>query len=204
MSRPVAANHNALIIIGIALAVGVALWVVGPLVGHPKEDRPKGPAPSRAAIRHALDAGAEKIDPLPSVTTCRELLHIPRPSDLAGDISTARYQEERIAPFETKVWRVEATITQVVVRDDNDYYLILDDGTGMIVAEAPPPEMVEGSVFEKQMRGAREAIEAKLHPTKAPRNPGQKAVVTALGFFGKAKPGANGARLQPIISVEWK
>jgi hypothetical protein len=204
LSRQVSANHNALIIIGIALAVGAALWVVGPLVGHPKEDWPKEPLPSRAAIWLALDAGAKKIDSLPTATTCAELLRIPRPADLADDISTARYQEIRIPPLETKIWRVEATITQVVVRDDNDFYLILDDGAGMVVAELPPPEMVAGSVFGKKMRGAREAIEAKLHPTKAPRNPRQKVVVTALGFFGKAKPGANGARLQPIISVDWK
>ena len=182
----------------------MALWVVGPLVGHPKEDKPKNPLPSRVAIRLALDAGTEDIEPLPSAATCRDLMQITRPGDLANDNTSARYQEMRIPPFETRVWRVEATITQVVVRDDNDFYLILDDGTGMVVAELPPPEMVEGSVFGKRMREARGAIEAKLHPTKAPRNPKQRAVVTALGFFGKAKPGANGARLQPVISVEWK
>jgi hypothetical protein len=164
---------------------------------------------SRVAIKHASDKQSAGISLTPKPTTIEAMLKAVRPDDLAGDISTEAYQFKRAGPFETTNWQVSANITEVVLRSDGDYYLVIEDGRGhRSVVEVPDPKLCADSTKLKEITTARKAIEEKFHPTAQPKKVNVKARVTGLGFFGMArsrdgkKPG-NGARIMPGLKVEW-
>src|SRR5712691_8007841 len=49
----------------------------------------------------------------------------------------------RVSPFETTVWVLNATLTQYKLESDQDYHLILQDAGGLtMIAEIPDPTCV--------------------------------------------------------------
>ena len=164
---------------------------------------------SRLAIKRATDAAAAKISVTPTKTTIEAMLKVVRPDGLAADLSTPEFQEKRAGPFETTLWQVDATITEVVKRADGDFYLVIESPTGArSVVEVPDPALCTGSKKLAEITAARQALEAKFHPTAQPQKVHLKARVTGLGFFGNAKareghPATNGARIMPGLKIDW-
>jgi len=164
---------------------------------------------SRLAVKRATDADSAKIATAPKKTTIEELLKAVRPDDLSADISTEAYQNKRIGPLETTNWQLDALVSEVIKRPDGDFYLVIEDGKGnKSVVEVPDPKLCAGSHKLAEITAARNALEAKFHPTGQPQKVKVKARITGLGFFGFArakdgkKPG-NGARIMPGLKVEW-
>ena len=142
----------------------------------------------------------------PKPTTIAAMARLARPDGLAGDLSTPMYQVRRIAPFETQVWRLDATIKSVVLREDGDFYLVVQDASGArAVVEVPDPAKCKGSALEPRIAATRRVLEARFHPGKAPKDADAKATFEGVGFFGFAKKGGqgakNGARLMPGTGV---
>lgn len=165
---------------------------------------------SRLAIKRATDDGAAKIAATPTPTTVEAMLKVMRPDGLAADLSTPAFQDKRAGPFETTLWQVDATITEVVKRADGDFYLVIEGSSGAkTVVEVPDPALCAGSKKLAEITSARKALEAKFHPTAQPQKVHQKAKVTGFGFFGYAKareghPATNGARIMPGLKIDWQ
>ena len=170
--------------------------------------------PSREPVKHGLDPQASAIVMTAEPTTLAQMVALPRPDGLAGDLSTSSFQSKRVAPFETQVWRVEATIDSIILREDGDFYMVVSDATGAkSVVEVPDPAKCQGSPLEPKIATARKALEAKFHPTKQAKTVNAKATLEGVGFFGFAgvRPGGkpltgakNGARLMPGLGVTFK
>lgn len=176
-----------------------------------KSSVPKtGSKPSRAAVKRGLDDTAQSVAKGAKDITIAELMKLQRPQGLGDDISTAEFQDERIAPLETQVWRLKAHVKSIIKRKDGDYFLTIDDGQGhTTVVEVPDPELCKGSAFEKEITDSRKELEAKFHPTDKAQTVNAEATIEGVGFWGqKPRPGSpnagsNGARLMPGTHIEW-
>ena len=52
----------------------------------------------------------------------------------------------RVAPYETTVWAITATMTQYKLENDSDYHMVLSDGAGhTLIAEIPDPACVSSA-----------------------------------------------------------
>src|SRR5947199_10780943 len=73
----------------------------------------------------------------------------------------------RVSPFETTVWVLNATLTQYKLESDSDYHLILSDASGnTLIAEIPLPACVgSGSPFLSGITNARNQFNARFTPT---------------------------------------
>src|SRR5436305_2686834 len=73
----------------------------------------------------------------------------------------------RVSPFETTVWVLNATLTQYKLESDQDYHLILQDASGLtMIAEIPAPSCVgSGSPFATGVSSARSAFDAMFNAT---------------------------------------
>jgi len=164
---------------------------------------------SRLAIKRATDAAAGKISMTPTKTTIEAMLKVARPDGLAADGSSPEFQEKRAGSFEATLWQVDATITEIVKRADGDFYLVMESPSGArSVVEVPDPALCAGSKKLAEITKAREALEAKFHPSAQPQKVHLKARVTGFGFFGNAKaregrPATNGARIMPGLKIDW-
>ncbi len=166
---------------------------------------------SRLAIKRATDDAAAKADLLhPTATTVEAMLMLARPDDLASDISNPEFQSKRIGSFENTIWTVDAKITEIVLRADGDYYMVIEGASGArTVVEVPDPALCEGSKRLDEIKAVRKALEEKFHPTAQPQKLNMKAKITGFGFFGFArskdgKPASNGARIMPGLKIDFK
>jgi len=161
------------------------------------------------------DAGKINKDQA-SATTIQHLAGVQAP--------TAWPPPDRIAPEETTIWRLDATLTAYKHESDGDYHLVLADGNNTMVVEIPDPTQLDpNSLFKAQIQATRSAFEAKYGKQLAaldemPQQAGASApmivqvsepvTVTGIGFFDFAH-GATGAapnciELHPVLSIAFK
>lgn len=172
-----------------------------------KDPAPKATAPSptkdagatRIDIKHATDPDAKLIDTTPKDITVEELIGMKLPDDMEGGLEN--YGEKRIGEFEKSTYRVTGLLKSVVHRKDGDYYLVMEGKTGAkAVIEVPDPKLAKGSPILSEMQTARDAIEAKYHPTDKPKDINEQATIEGVGFYGwKGKPGAGGHGSAPRL-----
>src|SRR5512146_590888 len=69
----------------------------------------------------------------------------------------------RVAPYETTVWVLDATLTEYKLENDSDYHLVIKDASGnTMIAEIPDPACVgAGSPFAADIQNARAQFDAK-------------------------------------------
>src|SRR5947209_13712465 len=95
----------------------------------------------RSAVKVAADPDAGSIAALSVLpTTIAALQSLPAARPLP--------QNNRLAPVETSVYSVTATLLEYVREGNSDYRLVLSDETGRtIIAEIPSPPCAEGNRF---------------------------------------------------------
>src|SRR5947199_4482630 len=73
----------------------------------------------------------------------------------------------RVSPYETTQWVLNATLTQYKLESDSDYHLILSDGSGnTMIAEIPSPNCVGGgSPFAGGIQNSRNEFDARFTAT---------------------------------------
>lgn len=160
--------------------------------------------PARERVGRGADSMASKIDKTIRRTTIEAMTQLRRPNDLAADGTSPAYQDRRVAPFETSVWKVQARLIRVIHRPDDDIYLVLEDSAGReVVAEAPAPYTTAGTPFEEETTNVYRLLEGLFGLSGVPKEVNREVTVVGVGFFGKAsnRQGAphNGARLMPIL-----
>ncbi len=160
--------------------------------------------PAREKVGRGSDSMASTVDKTIKRTTIEAMTRLRRPNDLAADGTSPAYQDRRVAPFETSVWKVQARLIRVIHRPDDDIYLVLEDSAGReVVAEAPAPYTTAGTPFEVETTNVYRLLERLFGLSGVPKEVNREVTVVGVGFFGKAsnRQGAphNGARLMPIL-----
>jgi hypothetical protein len=113
----------------------------------------------------------------------------------------------RVSPFETTVWVLNATLTQYKLESDSDYHLILSDASGnTLIAEIPLPSCVgSGSPFLSKITSARSAFNARFTPTGSFQTANIPVQITGVGMFdflhGQTGVAPNGIELHPVLSI---
>src|SRR6185369_3025871 len=113
----------------------------------------------------------------------------------------------RISPYETTVWVINATLTQYKLESDSDYHLILSDASGnTMIAEIPLPGCVgSSSPFLSKITSARNAFNAKFTPTGSFKTANIPVQITGVGMFdflhGQTGVAPNGIELHPVLSI---
>ena len=189
-------NSKALLAVTVPLILGGVL--VSSLFGQ-------GERGGRITIKRATDDGATGLGKLaPKKTSIEEILAIVRPDGMRQGQDASRFQTKRVESFETTVWTLEATIKEIIVRPDGDFYMTIEGVTGArTVVEAPDPKLCKDSKLLAQITAVRKILEEKFHPTAQPMKVDVKATLTGVGFFGNASSKSNGARLMPATDVKF-
>jgi hypothetical protein len=99
-------------------------------------------------------------------TTVEELTRAPRPATMANvNVDPPGFLRKRAAPFETTIWRIEATIFVLKLEKDGDYHLALTGPGGkQMVAEIPTPSklFLGDSPWLDNIREARQMVDDRF------------------------------------------
>jgi len=115
----------------------------------------------------------------------------------------------RVAPTETTVFSLGATLTEFKLESDSDYHLVLSDGAGhTMIAEIPDPACVgSGSPFLSSIRTARTTFDARFTATTSFRTANVPVQVRGVGFFdflhGQTGVAPNGIELHAVLGLSF-
>src|SRR6476620_609407 len=113
----------------------------------------------------------------------------------------------RVSPFETTVWVLNATLTQYKLEGDSDYHLVLSDASGnTLIAEIPLPACVgSGSPFLSGITNARTELNARFTPTTSFQTANIPVRIVGVGMFdflhGQTGVAPNGIELHPVLDI---
>jgi hypothetical protein len=115
----------------------------------------------------------------------------------------------RVAPTETTVWVINATITEYKAETDQDYHIVIQDSSGnTMIAEIPAPTCVgAGSPFKTQAANARAQFDAQFNVTSSFQTTSTPVKITGVGMFdflhGQTGVAPNGIELHPVLDVQF-
>jgi len=116
-------------------------------------------------------------------------------------------EDNRVAPVESTVFVLDATLTVYTQEDDSDYHLVLQDTAGnTMITEIPSPSCVgAGSPFAEQIAFARSKFDSVLAATSSSQTANVPVRVTGVGFFdflhGQTGVAPNSIELHPVLDV---
>src|SRR2546421_2974866 len=115
----------------------------------------------------------------------------------------------RVAPFETAVWTVNATLVEYKLEDDSDYHIVIKDDAGnTIITEIPASGCVgSSSPFAGYVANARAKFNAMFTPTASFQFANVPIQITGVGMFdflhGQTGVAPNGIELHPILDISF-
>jgi hypothetical protein len=115
----------------------------------------------------------------------------------------------RVAPYETTVWVLNATLTEFKLENDSDIHLVLQDAGGLtMIAEIPSPGCVgASSPLAAGITNARSQFQAVYTPTTSFQTVNVPVRVTGVGMFdflhGQTGVAPNGIELHPVIDIQF-
>ncbi|HST28124.1 MAG TPA: PPC domain-containing protein [Rudaea sp.] len=113
----------------------------------------------------------------------------------------------RVAPYETTVWVLDATLTEYKLENDSDYHLVIKDASGnTMIAEIPDPACVgAGSPFASDIQNARAQFDAQYTATTSFQTVNIPVQLTGMGMFdflhGQTGVAPNGIELHPVLGI---
>jgi hypothetical protein len=113
----------------------------------------------------------------------------------------------RVSPFETTEWVLNATLTQYKLEGDSDYHLVLSDASGnTMIAEIPLPACVgSGSPFLSGITNARTEFNARFTPTTSFQTANIPVQIKGVGMFdflhGQTGVAPNGIEIHPVLDI---
>jgi hypothetical protein len=133
-------------------------------------------------------------------TTIANLTGLPKPASLPSN--------NRIAPTETTVYSITATLTLYKHETDADYHVVLSDGARTMIVESADLGCVgPGSPLATGIQNARTELDAQLTPTSSFKSANVPVTVTGVGFFdflhGQTGVAPNGIELHPLLDVRF-
>lgn len=113
----------------------------------------------------------------------------------------------RVSPWETTEWVLNATLTLYKLESDSDYHLVLQDANGLtMIVEIPSPSCVgAGSPFLSGITNARNEFNARFTATTSFQTANIPVQVKGVGMFdflhGQTGVAPNGIELHPVLDV---
>src|ERR1041384_6220257 len=175
-----------------------ALWLVALLIVAPSILAQCGV--ERWSVKTGTDADVGLINMSASTaTTIQSLRALTAPATLPSN--------NRVAPTETTIFTLSATLTQYKLESDSDYHLVLSDASGnTMIAEIPSPNCVgAGSPFGPGIQNARSQFDARFTATTSFKTANVPVAVKGVGFFdflhGQTGVAPNGIELHAILDI---
>jgi hypothetical protein len=115
----------------------------------------------------------------------------------------------RVAPTETTVLSLSATLTEFKLESDSDYHLVLSDGAShTMIAEIPDPACVgASSPFLSSIRTARSTFDARFNATTSFQTANVAVQLRGVGFFdflhGQTGVAPNGIELHAVLGISF-
>jgi hypothetical protein len=113
----------------------------------------------------------------------------------------------RVSPWETTQWVLNATLTLYKLESDSDYHLVLQDAGGLtMIVEIPSPSCVgAGSPFLPGIINARNEFNARFTATTSFQTANIPVQIKGVGMFdflhGQTGVAPNGIELHPVLDV---
>src|SRR3954465_5861452 len=113
----------------------------------------------------------------------------------------------RVSPWETTEWVLNATLTLYKLESDSDYHLVLQDAGGLtMIVEIPSPTCVgAGSPFLAGITNARNEFNARFTATTSFQTANIPVQIKGVGMFdflhGQTGVAPNGIELHPVLNV---
>jgi Bacterial Ig domain len=113
----------------------------------------------------------------------------------------------RVAPAETTVWVINATLTLFKLENDSDYHIVIQDASGnTMITEIPSPSCVGStSPFLASIQNARAKFDAQFTATTSFQTANIPVQVVGVGMFdflhGQTGVAPNGIELHPVLDI---
>src|SRR5215467_11154092 len=113
----------------------------------------------------------------------------------------------RVSPWETTEWVLNATLTLYKLESDSDYHLVLQDANGLtMIVEIPSPSCVgAGSPFLAGITNARNEFNARFTATTSFQTANIPVQIKGVGMFdflhGQTGVAPNGIEIHPVLDV---
>ncbi len=113
----------------------------------------------------------------------------------------------RVSPYETTQWVMNATLVEYKLETDSDYHLVIEDASGnTMIAEIPDPACVgAGSPFASGVQNARSVFDAKYNVTTSFQTANIPVQITGVGMFdflhGQTGVAPNGIEIHPVLNI---
>ena len=152
-------------------------------------------------MKTGTDADVAKINLASTTTTSIAFLDgLTQPASLPAN--------NRVAPTETTVFQLQATLVEYKLETDSDFHLVLSDGTHTMIAEIPDPSCVgAGSPLLTGITKARNEFTARFTPTGSFQTANVPVTITGVGFFdflhGQTGVAPNGIELHAVLDVQF-
>jgi hypothetical protein len=154
----------------------------------------------RWSVKTGTDADVSKVNlSSSSSNTILTMRGWPAPNPIPAN--------NRVSPYETTVWVLNATLVEYKLEDDSDYHLVLSDASGnTLIAEIPLPACVgSSSPFLSKITSARTAFNARYTPTGSFQTANIPVQITGVGMFdflhGQTGVAPNGIEIHPVLSI---
>lgn len=154
----------------------------------------------RWSVKTGTDPDAGKVNlNSSSNTTIASMRAIPAPSPIPSN--------NRVAPTETTVWVINATLTEFKLENDSDYHLVISDASGnTMITEIPSPTCVGStSPFLSAIQNARAKFDAQFTATTSFQTVNAPVQIIGVGMFdflhGQTGVAPNGIELHPVLDI---
>src|SRR6266481_3874878 len=113
----------------------------------------------------------------------------------------------RVAPAETTLWVINATLTLFKLESDSDYHLVIQDAAGnTMITEIPAPTCVGStSPFLNSITSARHKFDAMFTATTSFQTANIPVQITGVGMFdfphGQTGAAPNQIELHPVLDI---
>ncbi len=157
-------------------------------------------AVERAPVKTVTDAHAFAVRSLPLPLTIESLHSIPPPRPLPHD--------GRVAPVETTIHSVTATLIAYRLTAQSEIHLVLsDEARRTITAIIPSPSCLGGSRFLSEITNARATFDRRYVATNVFTEVRRAVEVQGVGFFdffqGQRGLAPNGLSLHPVTAIDF-
>ena len=155
----------------------------------------------RWPVKTGTDAGASSVSLIPQSSSISSLSGLPAPPSLPSST--------RVAPTETTVFAVNATLTGYKLESDGDYFVVISDASGKTMdVEIPSPSCVtNSSPWRCFITVACSEFEAKLTATTSFQTANMPVLVKGVGMFdlfhGQTGQAPNGIELHPLLDLQF-
>lgn len=179
------------------LSRAVCLTILGSLLSSPIFGQC---GVERWSVKTGTDPDASKVNlSSTSSTTIATMRSWTAPSPIPAN--------NRVSPYETTQWVLNATLTQYKLESDSDYHLVIQDSSGnTMIAEIPSPNCVgAGSPFGPGITNSRNEFDAKYTATTSFQTANIPVQIKGVGMFdflhGQTGVAPNGIEIHPVLDI---